>query len=187
MNHPKKNPSSDGYKKRNIFAFLKRFNRNGCNRGYTIIELFIVIAIIGSIASISLSYYLRFRNEAKVRVAISNIVMIEKQILLYFVENDGLYPTNLKELSHINKIKDPWSHPYQYLRIDGSDIKGKGKIRRNTSDNPVNTDYDLYSMGADGQSQPQFKAKQSRDDIVRAYEGRYVGLVSELQKRFIKI
>ena len=48
------------------------------------------------------------------------------------------------------------------------------------SDNPVNTDYDLYSLGADGQSKPQFKFKTSQDDIVRAYEGSYVGLVSEL-------
>jgi general secretion pathway protein G len=48
------------------------------------------------------------------------------------------------------------------------------------SDNPVNTDYDLYSLGKDGLSKPQFKFKDSFDDVVRAYEGRYVGLVSEL-------
>jgi general secretion pathway protein G len=48
------------------------------------------------------------------------------------------------------------------------------------SDNPVNTDYDLFSMGKDGKYQKSFKDKTSRDDVVRAYEGRYVGLVSEL-------
>jgi general secretion pathway protein G len=47
-------------------------------------------------------------------------------------------------------------------------------------DAPVNQDYDLYSMGKDGKTNFSFKAPVSWDDVVRAYEGRYVGLVSEL-------
>ena len=44
---------------------------------------------------------------------------------------------------------------------------------------PVNSDYDLYSMGRDGKSNAPFTAKMSRDDIVRANDGQFVGLASE--------
>jgi hypothetical protein len=35
-------------------------------------------------------------------------------------------------------------------------------------------------MGKDGATKQSFKVGVSKDDVVRAYEGRYVGLVSEL-------
>jgi len=43
---------------------------------------------------------------------------------------------------------------------------------------PVNSDFDLFSKGKDGQSKSPFTAKASRDDIVRANNGRYIGPVS---------
>jgi general secretion pathway protein G len=44
---------------------------------------------------------------------------------------------------------------------------------------PVNSDFDLYSMGPDGQSKPPFTAAASRDDIVRASNGGFIGPVSD--------
>jgi len=44
---------------------------------------------------------------------------------------------------------------------------------------PINSDFDLYSMGKDGRSVAPLTAKDSRDDIVRANDGGYVGLASE--------
>jgi len=44
---------------------------------------------------------------------------------------------------------------------------------------PVNSDYDLYSMGSDGKSRPPFTARASLDDIVRASNGGYVGPVAD--------
>ena len=44
---------------------------------------------------------------------------------------------------------------------------------------PVNSDFDLYSMGPDGDSRAPFTAKASRDDIVRASNGGFIGPVSE--------
>ena len=41
---------------------------------------------------------------------------------------------------------------------------------------PINSCYDLYSMGKDGQSVPPLTAKASWDDIVRANDGAFVGL-----------
>ena len=150
------------------------------NRGFTLIEVLIVIMIIGCISAIALPNYLGYKNNAMIAVAVTEIRMIEKQISLFTFENDGQLPGYLKDLTTIGNINDPWGNPYKYLRIAGADVSKMGEIRRNMIDVPVNQDYDLYSMGKDGQSQSSFKVNVSRDDVVRAYEGRYVGLVSEL-------
>jgi general secretion pathway protein G len=44
---------------------------------------------------------------------------------------------------------------------------------------PINTDFDLYSMGPDGRSAPPLTASDSRDDIVRANNGRFVGIAAD--------
>jgi general secretion pathway protein G len=69
---------------------------------------------------------------------------------------------------------DPWGHPYQYLSFSG--LKGKGEMRKDKNLVPINSDYDLYSMGPDGESQTPLTAKASRDDIIRANNGGYVGI-----------
>ena len=73
-------------------------------------------------------------------------------------------------------MRDPWGHAYQYL--NHATAKGKGAFRKDKRIVPINTDYDLYSMGKDGQSVAPLTAKASRDDIVRANDGRFVGLAS---------
>ena len=44
---------------------------------------------------------------------------------------------------------------------------------------PVNSDFDLYSMGADGESSAPFTAKNSHDDVVRANNGAFIGLAED--------
>jgi general secretion pathway protein G len=44
---------------------------------------------------------------------------------------------------------------------------------------PINSDYDLYSMGADGQSNPSLNSRVSLDDVIRARDGAYVGLAEQ--------
>jgi general secretion pathway protein G len=180
MNNPIKKQPWNCENSFNDFAYSKRLNRNGWNRGFTLIEVCIVIAIIATLSAIAIPNYLGYKNKARIMVAVTDIRMIEKQISLFVSDNDGQLPNSLSDLTTIGAVSDPWGNPYQYTRIDGGSTMGKGKIRKNMSDNPVNTDYDLYSMGKDGKSKPQFKSKESRDDIVRAYEGQYIGLVSEL-------
>jgi general secretion pathway protein G len=164
----------------NNFVCSNHFNPSVCHRGFTLIEVIIVIAIIGCISAIALPNYLRYKNNAMIAVAVTDIRMIEKQISLFAFDNDGQLPDILNDLSSIGTINDPWGNPYEYLRIAGGDVKKMGEIRRNMIDVPVNHDYDLYSTGKDGQSQASFKIDVSRDDVVRAYEGSYVGLVSEI-------
>lgn len=74
-------------------------------------------------------------------------------------------------------MKDPWGNVYQYTNL--GTVKGSGKARNNKSLVPINSDFDLYSMGKDGASASPLTAKASRDDIVRANNRRFVGLASE--------
>ncbi|MGI9262323.1 MAG: prepilin-type cleavage/methylation domain-containing protein, partial [Woeseiaceae bacterium] len=71
--------------------------------------------------------------------------------------------------------KDPWGNDYQYLNIRAAG-PGKGAFRKDGNLNPLNTDFDLYSMGADAASAGPLSAKNSRDDIVRANNGAFIGL-----------
>ena len=40
---------------------------------------------------------------------------------------------------------------------------------------PINTNFDLYSMGPDGKSVPPLTAQASQDDIIWASDGEYIG------------
>ena len=69
---------------------------------------------------------------------------------------------------------DPWGRPYVFLNIiDGN--PNISSVRKDGSLNPLNTDYDLYSLGKDGDSKAPLNAGESRDDIVRANDGAYIG------------
>ena len=57
-------------------------------------------------------------------------------------------------------------------------MKGNGQARKDRFLVPLNSDYDLYSMGADGKSSSPINAKNSLDDIIRASNGSYVGLAA---------
>jgi general secretion pathway protein G len=65
--------------------------------------------------------------------------------------------------------------PYYYLNIAAAG-PGKGAFRKDGKLNPLNSDFDLYSAGADGVSMGPLSAKASRDDIVRANNGAFIGL-----------
>ncbi len=79
-------------------------------------------------------------------------------------------------MGHAN-ARDPWGNPYAYLNL--TTTKGKGKARKDHSLVPLNSDYDLYSKGPDGQSASPLTAKSSRDDILRANNGRFIGPASQ--------
>ena len=54
----------------------------------------------------------------------------------------------------------------------------RGQMRKDRNLVPINSDYDLYSMGKDGKSSPSIIAKPSLDDIIRASNGSFVGLAA---------
>lgn len=132
-----------------------------------------VIAIIGTLAAIAVPYYIAYRERALMTRAISDIQHIEREIDLFMLDNDRL-PSSLAEVG-LDGLRDPYGNPYEYRTVAGTP---KGKLRKDHFMVPVNSDYDLYSKGQDGRSVSPFTAKHSRDDIVRANDGAYIGLAS---------
>lgn len=144
------------------------------SKGFTLVELIVVFAILSILSLISTIYAIAYIKETRVQIAINNIKNIEKSIALFEAEHGNL-PDSLSEVGQ-DDMKDPWGNPFVYLRINGGKTPGlNGKIRKDRNLHPVNTDYDLYSMGEDGETSTQFVAKKARDDIVRANNGRYLG------------
>jgi len=62
----------------------------------------------------------------------------------------------------------------------GSPVGGSyiGQARKDHFLVPLNSDYDLYSVGKDGESRAPLSAPQSADDVIRANDGAYIGLAA---------
>ncbi len=60
----------------------------------------------------------------------------------------------------------------------GPPCGGIGGARKDRFLVPINSDFDLYSMGKDGQSVGPLTAQKSHDDVIRANDGSYYGLAS---------
>ena len=144
------------------------------SHGFTLIELMFIVAIVAVLAGISYPVYQDYIKQAKISTATGEIMEIELLLQRYHSDNFS-YPDTLDVLGPLPN--DPWGNPYQYLNI--ATVKGKGKLRKDHSLVPINSDYDLYSMGEDGMSVSPLTAKHSRDDIIRANNGGYVGLASD--------
>ena len=86
------------------------------------------------------------------------------------------YPESLDELG-IDDLEDPWGNPYQYLVVFG--LNNVGHVRKDHNLKPVNTNYDLYSMGPDGRTESPFTSTPGEDDIVMANDGDYFGLACQ--------
>jgi general secretion pathway protein G len=145
--------------------------------GFTVIEIMLGLAILGVLAVIALPSYAAYRERARIAQAVVDIKHIETQVKLHAVENRA-FPETLAEIGK-DGLKDPWGNPYQYTNLET--LKGNGKARKNKNLVPINSDFDIYSMGKDGQSSSPLTAKPSRDDIVRANDGRFVGLASDYE------
>jgi len=141
---------------------------------FTLVELLLVLAIVAVIATIAVPSYSSYIDRAKVTQAEGDIVQIELATAQYLADNQVL-PNALSDLSRV-PVNDPWGNPYQYLNL--GNVHGPGQARKDRSLVPINSDYDLYSRGHDGRSQPPLMASMSQDDVVRGRNGGFVGLAS---------
>ena len=121
-------------------------------KGFTLLELLIVIVIMGLLTSLVSFTLIPILNDANVQVAKSDIKKIEQAMLMFKI-NQGSYPTqqqgikslienpgNLKKPGKypsggfINKLpEDPWGNDYVYIY--------PGRYG----------EFDIISYGADGQ------------------------------------
>jgi general secretion pathway protein G len=144
-------------------------------RAFTLLEFAIALAILAILASIAMPAYQDYRERIRVAQAVTEIGAIQSAIQRY-IDDNRIPPDDLAEVGQDGKL-DPWRNPYQYLNL--VTLKGKGTARKNRNLVPINSDYDLYSMGKDGASVGPLTAKESRDDIVRANDGRFIGLAKD--------
>jgi general secretion pathway protein G len=148
-------------------------NRRLAAGGYTLIELMIVVLIIGILLALAMPYYGDWRNRVKTEQATSDIIGNEAVVETYFALNRAL-PNSWADIPQARTV-DPWGQPYVYYNIQAN---GKGGARKDHALNPLNTDYDMYSVGPDGKTKSQITQKDSVDDVIRASNGGYVGLAS---------
>ncbi len=163
---------------RTSFRSVVMSKKSTVRLGWTLVELLLVVAIVATLAGIAIPAYNNYIDKARNTRAITDIRMMEQKITDFQVEN-GTLPDTLNQVGLADRL-DPWGNPYQYLRIEGkkkSEVAGEWRKDRFLV--PLNSDYDLYSMGKNGKSKSPLTAKQSRDDIVRANNGAFVGLGSE--------
>lgn len=165
---------------------LERPSRRGALRarreGMTLLELMVVLTIISVLAAITGSRYTTYIERVRVTRATVDIRNISIEIRGWVLDR-GYVPASLADVGQ-DGLLDPWGNPYRYLPLaptgpaakKGKGGKNTGKARKDRFLVPINSDYDLYSMGADGESVSPLTAKKSRDDVIRANDGAFVGL-----------
>jgi general secretion pathway protein G len=152
-----------------------RGKRAACQRGFSLVELMIVVGIIMTLAGIAVPSFLQVRDAARYAKAVEDIHALETDIVTYEVSNEAL-PDTLTDVGR-GDLLDPWGNPYVYTNY--ADVTKKNQIRKDRFLHPMNSDYDLFSAGMDGQWKSPITAKESHDDIIRANDGAYVGLASQ--------
>jgi general secretion pathway protein G len=142
-------------------------------RGFTLVELALTVALIGVLSTVAISGYANYQDRARKTQVIVDIKTMSTELDGYEIAT-GQLPSTLAQAG-LGGRNDIWGSPYQYLRLDPKD---PGQPRKDKFIVPINSDYDLYSMGPDGKSVGPLTAKASRDDIVRASNGSYIGIAS---------
>ena len=145
---------------------------------FSLVELLVVLVIMGTLAAIAIPSYRQYLLENEYALAERDIAEMSMAIERFHTES-GTYPATLAALPAGLATTDPWGNDYQYLAIEATPAPAPGKIRRDKNMNPLNSDYDLYSMGPDGDTQTQLTAAKARDDVVRAGNGGFIGMASE--------
>ena len=142
-----------------------------CNTGFTLVELMAAVTIIGTLAAIALPKTRDAIDRAKVASAIGDIHAIAVDL-----DSQDTLPDALTFFGPVRL--DPWGNPYEYNKFPVTKGAPPG-ARKDRFLVPINSYYDLYSIGKDSTSSPALTAKGSQDDVIRANDGGYIGLASK--------
>jgi general secretion pathway protein G len=156
------------------FSFQSRSQRAA---GFTLLELMMAAVVAGILLAIAVPSYSKIIEHQRVGTSVVDLSRISQE-LEKFQTAHGFFPDSLSELSGIPS-QDPWGHPYQFLNFNSAIPGIKGKIRKDHNLHPLNSEFDLYSMGADGKSVPPLTGAASRDDVIWAGDGSFIGLASD--------
>jgi len=143
-------------------------------RGFTLVELVIAVAILGVLGALTVTQYLAYIDRVRVARAVIELKDISAQ-LDPIAFDGGALPNTLADIG-LGGRTDPWGRPYEYLRIQGAP---GWRVRKDQFLVPLNSDYDLYSRGKDGFSQPRITHSFSLDDVIRGNDGAFLGLAAK--------
>lgn len=109
-------------------------------RGFTLMEIMVVVAIIAILAALIVPQVMGRPDEARIVAARHDVAAIMQALKLYRLDRkryptaqEGLGALATKPATYLERLPvDPWGNPYQYL------IPG------------VHGEVDVFSYGADG-------------------------------------
>jgi general secretion pathway protein G len=142
--------------------------------GLTLIEFLSVVVVAGLIAVVGLPSLNAYVNHGRAVIAIGDIGNLSG-LLYRWQLNTRAFPETLAEAGLDGRL-DPWGHPYRYLKIDNAQPADR-RLDRNLR--PINTDFDVYSVGPDGETQAEIMAAPARDDVIRGNNGRFIGVAGD--------
>jgi general secretion pathway protein G len=146
----------------------KLFNR--C--GFSMVELVTVLSIIVILATMAIPTINRYIYTTKIAACATDIRTIDKAITAYSIDKNALPPDGPAGLGALgmSDMVDPWRRPFEFkLNTPATELK-------DIANNPLNTDYDLYSLGQDGISVSAAGGDGNEDDIARTNNGTFVGV-----------
>lgn len=150
--------------------------RSARTAGFTLVELMLAVVILAVLVAIALPSYSKYKDRAMVAQAVNDIAGMNLQLQHYLTENHIVAP-DLSAIGAAGKL-DPWGRPYVYVDLV---IAGVGAARKDKNLVPINTDYDLYSKGKDGATSLPITASSSRDDVILANDGKFIGRASDYE------
>lgn len=148
-----------------------RFRRENA---MTLIETMLVLAVLAILIAMMVPAYTSYIDNMNNKLAMRDIAEISMKVER-FVTLNVVPPETLADINEARP--DPWGNPYEFVNIVTA--TGNGGLRKDRNLVPINSDYDLYSRGKDGQTTGPINAPKSRDDIIRANSGGFIGLAED--------
>lgn len=142
--------------------------------GFTLIEVILVLAILGVVVAFGFPIYHSYIQRARLMEATAQLGQLSKEVRAWERRNGSL-PVSLAAAGL--ERSDPWGNAYRYFNL--RNVSGNGQARKDKKLAPLNSDFDLYSVGKDGESQENLGHPRSRDDVVRARDGAFIGTAEE--------
>lgn len=93
-------------------------------KGFTLVEILIVVVILGILAAIVIPQFSDASTEAKESAAKSDLSALRSQLELYKIRTGPGYPASLAALQAAGYIQqvptDPWGTAYSYTAATGA-------------------------------------------------------------------
>lgn len=144
-------------------------------RGFSMVELAIVLLIAAVLLAIGIPAVEQYLEKSRIIQSALDISDMSKTIK-QFERTSGALPEALADVGYAGKL-DPWSRPYEFHNLRTAN--GNGQARKDKVLKPLNSDFDLYSIGRDGLTHASLLNAASRDDVLRARDGSFVGMAQE--------